>query len=46
MPVMLLYWTAEIGPDGDVRFYSDVYSRDARIAREMAEPFKAELPES
>ncbi len=46
VPVMLLYWTAEIGPSGDVHFYSDVYSRDARIAKEMAEPFKAELPET
>ncbi len=46
IPVFLLYWTAEIGPDGDMMFYTDVYSRDARIASKMAEPFKAELPEA
>ncbi len=44
LPVMLLYWTAEIGPSGDMMFYTDVYERDARIVSKMAEPFKAELP--
>lgn len=46
LPVMLLYWTAEIGPGGDMNFHSDVYERDARILKLMAEPFKAELPQS
>ncbi len=45
LPVFLLYWTAEIGPSGDMMFYTDVYERDARIARKMAEPFRAELPQ-
>lgn len=45
LPVLLLYWTAEIGPSGDVHFYTDVYERDARIAKALAEPFKVELPE-
>ncbi len=45
LPVLLLYWTAEIGPNNDVRFYTDVYERDARIAAALAERFKAELPE-
>ncbi len=45
LPVLLLYWTAEIGPEGDVHFYTDVYDRDARIAKEMAESFRAEIPE-
>ncbi len=45
LPVFLLYWTAEIGRDGDMMFYTDVYERDARIASKMAEPFKAELPQ-
>jgi murein L,D-transpeptidase YcbB/YkuD len=45
LPVLLLYWTAEIGPDNDVRFYTDVYERDGRIATALAERFKAELPE-
>jgi murein L,D-transpeptidase YcbB/YkuD len=46
LPVMLLYWTAEIGSDGDIRFYTDVYERDERVARALAEPFKVELPET
>jgi len=46
LPVMLLYWTAEIGPGDDMNFYSDVYQRDARVLKIMAEPFKAELPDS
>lgn len=44
LPVMLLYWTAEIVPGGDVHFYADVYERDARITKALAEPFKVELP--
>ena len=45
LPVLLLYWTAEAGPDGDAHFYTDVYERDARVAKALDEPFKAELPE-
>lgn len=44
LPVLLLYWTADIGPTGEVHFYTDVYERDARIAKAMAAPFKVELP--
>jgi len=46
LPVLLLYWTAEIGPEGDVHFYTDVYERDQRIVKALGEPFKAELPDS
>ena len=45
LPVLLLYWTAEAGSDGDAHFYTDVYERDARVAKALDEPFKAELPE-
>jgi len=44
LPVLLLYWTAEMGPTGEVHFYSDVYERDQRIAKALDEPFKNELP--
>ena len=44
LPVFLLYWTAEIGPTGDVHFYNDVYERDQRIVRALNEPFRNELP--
>lgn len=46
LPVLLLYWTAEIGPGGDVHFYPDVYERDARIAEALDKPFKAKPPQS
>ena len=45
VPVLLLYWTAEAAPDGDLHFYPDVYSRDRAIAQAMTEPFRAELPQ-
>jgi len=44
LPVLLLYWTAEIGPSGDIHFYSDVYERDQRIVTALDEPFRNELP--
>jgi murein L,D-transpeptidase YcbB/YkuD len=46
LPVLLLYWTAQLGPDGRVNFYDDIYDRDAPIARALAEPFRLEAPGS
>jgi hypothetical protein len=31
MPVILSYWTAEAGEDGEVRFREDIYARDERV---------------
>ena len=31
IPVLLLYWTAEVGEDGVVNFRKDIYGRDAKI---------------
>ena len=45
MPVLLLYWTAMASPDGVVHFFNDVYSRDARIAEALDQPFRFDLPE-
>ncbi len=45
LPVLLLYWTAEVDPDGLVHFYNDVYERDQRIALALDAPFTIELPE-
>lgn len=39
MPVLLLYSTANIDPDGTVHFYRDIYDRDARIAAALDAPF-------
>jgi murein L,D-transpeptidase YcbB/YkuD len=45
LPVLILYWTAEVDPDGLVHFYNDVYDRDQRIATALDAPFTIELPE-
>jgi murein L,D-transpeptidase YcbB/YkuD len=44
LPVLLLYWTAEVTPDGIVEFFSDVYGRDRDLARALAEPFRIDPP--
>jgi murein L,D-transpeptidase YcbB/YkuD len=37
--MLLLYWTANVTPDGTVSFYRDVYRRDPAIARALDGPF-------
>jgi murein L,D-transpeptidase YcbB/YkuD len=44
LPVLLLYWTADIGPNGEQHFYKDVYERDERILAALNAPFKLALP--
>ena len=44
LPVLLLYWTAEVTPDGIVEFFSDVYGRDPDLARALGEPFSIDPP--
>ncbi len=39
--VMLLYWTTEVDAQGRVAFWPDVYTRDARVIRELDAPFRA-----
>lgn len=34
-PVLLLYLTANVDPNGTVHFYRDVYNRDARVAEAL-----------
>ncbi len=46
MPVLLLYWTAEVGPDGEVHFYDDVYERDQAILTALEAPYRVELPDA
>lgn len=40
VPVLLIYWTAEIGPDGRVIFKRDVYHRDEKLRRALDSEFK------
>jgi murein L,D-transpeptidase YcbB/YkuD len=44
LPVLLLYWTAHVDPNGIVHFYNDVYGRDDAVAEALAQPFRLELP--
>jgi murein L,D-transpeptidase YcbB/YkuD len=40
IPVLLLYWTAWVGPDGRVNFRHDLYDRDKVVQRELANGFR------
>jgi len=46
MPVLLLYWTAEVGSDGQIHFYEDVYERDQAILDALNAEFRVDLPTS
>jgi murein L,D-transpeptidase YcbB/YkuD len=40
MPVMLLYFTAEVDAEGRVTFYRDPYDRDRAVIDGLGEPFR------
>jgi murein L,D-transpeptidase YcbB/YkuD len=44
LPVLLLYWTADVGPNGESYFYKDVYERDQKILAALNAPFQRDLP--
>ena len=46
VPVLLLYWTAEVGNDGRIRFYEDIYDRDRDVLEALNSPYRVELPAS
>jgi murein L,D-transpeptidase YcbB/YkuD len=46
LPVLLLYWTAAVGEDGQVHFYDDVYERDQKILAALDSPYRVEIPGS
>jgi murein L,D-transpeptidase YcbB/YkuD len=46
VPVLLLYWTAEVGYDGRIRFYDDVYDRDRDVLEALNSAYRVELPET
>ncbi|MEQ9641168.1 MAG: L,D-transpeptidase family protein [Alphaproteobacteria bacterium] len=41
LPVVLLYWTVDPHPSGDVYFYPDVYERDGAILKALDAPYVA-----
>jgi murein L,D-transpeptidase YcbB/YkuD len=45
LPVLLLYWTTEVGSDGRIRFYEDIYERDGAVLEALNAPYRVELPE-
>ena len=45
VPVIILYITASIGADGEVRFYKDIYNRDQKVLDALNGPVLIQLPE-
>ena len=39
VPVLLLYWTVQIGPNGEVHFKKDVYNRDEAVLEGLNREF-------
>jgi murein L,D-transpeptidase YcbB/YkuD len=40
LPVMILYWTAQPTPDGQVIFRNDVYGRDPPLLKALSSAFR------
>ena len=46
IPVLLLYWTAEVDDVGVVHFYTDIYERDQAVLGALDADFSFKLPAS
>jgi murein L,D-transpeptidase YcbB/YkuD len=44
VPVLLLYWTVNIGADGTVYFKDDIYGRDAKVLAGLDGEFEFDAP--
>jgi murein L,D-transpeptidase YcbB/YkuD len=44
VPVLLTYWTAWVDREGVLQLRDDVYDRDPKVARALAEPFAVRQP--
>ena len=45
VPVLLLYFTAQLSEEGQVMFYKDIYHRDNKIIAGLKNPFHLVLPD-
>ena len=45
VPVLLLYFTAQMDNEGQVIFYKDIYQRDDTIISGLSKPFSLEMPQ-
>ncbi len=43
MPLVLVYWTADIGADGSMNFFRDFYERDVALLRQLNQPLDRAL---
>jgi murein L,D-transpeptidase YcbB/YkuD len=44
VPVLILYWTAQPRPDGQMNFRNDVYGRDAATLAALNSDFRLPPP--
>ncbi len=44
LPVLIMYWTAEVTLDGTARFFDDIYDRDEGVLSALNAPFKLDRP--
>jgi len=44
VPVVIVYLTASVNPDGRVRFYKDIYDRDPKVLEALNGPVIIDLP--
>jgi murein L,D-transpeptidase YcbB/YkuD len=45
VPVLIIYLTASVDPDGEVRFYKDIYQRDQKVLDALNGPVVIDVPE-
>jgi murein L,D-transpeptidase YcbB/YkuD len=45
VPVVIVYLTASVDPDGRVRFYNDIYERDQKVLDALNGPVIIDLPD-
>jgi len=44
IPVLILYSTAVVEPDGEVRFFRDIYNYDSKLEQELASGYPFPIP--